>query len=97
MRSTTIKIELDESNNISYIFRVRTLQASFTSLSQEELSHFNTNHYYISKSGGLTVVSFSEKHPMFNIGILDKQFIFTKYYSYVKLAVHEFLKSIKYI
>lgn len=102
-RITTLKIELNPSligtlDYISFIFLIRTREDSFANLTQEEISKLHDQHYYVSgKKDLLLVVSFTEDHPMFNVGKLLSVFVFTQQYDKVKLAVYEFLKSIKYI
>lgn len=104
MRINTIKVEFrwvgentGTPDDINYVWLVRTKEDSFVNLTQEELSQLRTEHYYINSKGPITMISFTEKHPMFNIGILFAQYAFTKTYSKVKLALYEYLKSIKYI
>lgn len=100
-RITRLKVELnpliDTQDYMSFIHLIKTGKDFFDTLTIEEISKLRDQHFYISHRGDHLMVSFTEKHPMFNIGNLLAEFIFTRKYAEVRFAVYEFLKSLNYL
>lgn len=101
-RITRLKVGLnlsliDTQEYMSFVYLIKTDKNFFDTLTIEEISKLRNQHFYISHRTDHLIISFTEKHPMFNIGNLLEKFIFTHQYAEVRFAVYEFLKSLKYV